>query len=111
MAIITGGATVVFQELLDEVATPKFLRALSDAGFVNVLIQCGSYKEKLREKLANLQHEHLIIELEDFVSNMKEVMKDCRGMADGRPGGVVFSHAGKSHPSMVLNHSSGSTST
>lgn len=95
MAIITGGATVVFKELLDEVITPKFIRALCDAGFENVLIQCGSYKDELHDKLVNVQHEHLDIELEGFISNMKEVMKKCRGLAGIRPGGVVFSHAGE----------------
>lgn len=95
MAIVTGGATVVFKELLDEVVTPKFIRALCDAGFENVLIQCGNYKDELHKKLVNIQHEHLTIELEGFVSNMKEVMKGCRGLAGVRPGGVVFSHAGQ----------------
>lgn len=94
MAIVTGGATVVFKELLDEVVTPDFIRALLDAGFENVLIQCGSYKEELHKKLVDIQHEHLNIELEGFIHNMKEVMKECRGLAGIRPGGVVFSHAG-----------------
>lgn len=111
-AIITGGATVVFKELLDEVVAPRFLRTLSGAGFENVLIQCGSYMSEIHDKLANIQHDNLHIELKGFISNMKEQMRMCRGLAGVRPGGVVFSHAGKlvpmgSSPSdlLTLSHS------
>ncbi|CAN8105753.1 unnamed protein product [Discula destructiva] len=93
-AIITGGATVVFKELLDEAVTPKFLSALSAAGFETVYIQCGTYVDEINEKLEDIQHLSLHIKVEPFMSDMKEKMKMCRGLRGGRPGGVVISHAG-----------------
>lgn len=97
MAIITGGATIVFQELLDEVVSAKFFRALVDNGFETVLIQTGAYEKEVNRLLADLQPLALKIEVVPFLPNMKDHMELCRGLIGGRPAGVVISHAGELH--------------
>lgn len=94
-AIVTGGATVVFKELLDEVVTAEFFNALFDAGFERVYIQSGAAADEIRERVANIQHKLVSVQVTGFMAEMKETMKECRGLRDGRPAGVVISHAGE----------------
>lgn len=85
----------MFKELLKEVVTPEFFRALADAGVEKVYIQSGPDAEEVQAKVDAIQHEHLSVHVEGFMKAMKETMKECRGLRGGRPAGVVISHAGK----------------
>ncbi|KAF3760819.1 family 1 glycosyltransferase [Cryphonectria parasitica EP155] len=94
VALVTGGATVVFKELIDETLAADFLNALQRSGFSTLLLQCGTYHGEVLQKLVNTKHENLTINAFDFDSNLKEQMKKCRGEANVQPAGIVISHAG-----------------
>lgn len=94
-ALVTGGATVVFKELLDEVVTPDFLTTLCKFGFTSVVIQCGVDHERIQQNIAQMGDVNMNIETFAFSSDLKIQMKRCRGEVGVRPAGVVISHAGK----------------
>ncbi|PSR99022.1 hypothetical protein BD289DRAFT_67153 [Coniella lustricola] len=94
VALVTGGATVVFRELVDETLMPKFLTALQDHGFSTLLLQCGVYHDQVLAKLASREPDNLTIEVFDFDPDLKGRMRICRGEANLQPAGVVISHAG-----------------
>lgn len=99
VALVTGGATVVFRELLDEVLQPEFLAALKKHGFRKLLVQSGLYHETVLEKLRAIgRPEKLDVEVESFPfdTDLKSRMRTLRGQAGGQPAGVVISHAGES---------------
>lgn len=95
VALVTGGATVVFKELIDETLTVKFFDTLLLNGFSVLLLQCGSYHDQVMDKLPDLKKDHLFVDAFDFKSNLKEKMIKCRGEAGVQPAGVVISHAGE----------------
>lgn len=95
VALVTGGATVVFKELIDETLTPQFFQALQENGFSTLLLQCGVYHDEVMAKLSRGKPDDLAIEVFDFDSDLKGRMRMCRGEAGVHPAGVVISHAGR----------------
>lgn len=104
VALVTGGATVVFKELIDETLEPSFLAALKIHGFQKLLVQSGQYHETVLEKLHALDQvvtRGLDVESFPFDSDLKGKMKMLRGHAAGQSAGIVISHAGEFHPLTV----------
>lgn len=113
VALVTGGATVVFKELIDEALQPSFLAALKRHGFQKLLVQSGQYHETVIEKLHTLDQnimKGIDIESFPFDSDLKGRMKTLRGRAAGQSAGVVISHAGELHPVVALSNLSYSVS-
>lgn len=97
VALVTGGATVVFKELIDETLQATFLAVLKRHGFKKLLVQSGQYHETVLEKLRALNQKSPIeIESFPFDSDLKGRMKTIRGHAGGQSAGIVISHAGES---------------
>lgn len=106
VALVTGGSIVTFKELIDEVLTPGFIAALADHGFTALVLQCGDYVDEVDKKVTQLRARRRGLEIRTFAwdANLLETMKLCRGEAGGRRAGVVISHAGESHPSVLPPH-------
>lgn len=102
VALVTGGATVVFQELIDEALQPDFLAALQRNGFKKLVIQSGPYHKTVLEKLRALHDAQaakeggIDVESFPFDADLKGRMKTIRGQAGRQSAGVVISHAGES---------------
>lgn len=96
VALVTGGATVVFKELLDETLSLQFLKTLRAHGFSKVVVQCGSLYAEISKKINVIETDAgLTIEAFAFSHDLQELMKLCRGEPGVRLGGVVISHAGE----------------
>lgn len=69
--LFTTGATVTFEALVDHVATPSFLRTLSDLGFRRVVIQYGNQIENgthLSKKFfSDALDKHNVVDSLDFL--------------------------------------------
>lgn len=98
--IVTGGATVAFRELSDEVLKPDFLKALANNGFTHLDVQCGKYFDELKEKLTSIDTFDIRVTCFPFDKNLKSRFAALRGgLRDGGkervPSGCVISHAGE----------------
>lgn len=69
--LITTGATVTFEALVDYVVSPSFLRSLSDLGFRRVAIQYGNQIENGRnlskQFFSDALDNHNVVDLLDFL--------------------------------------------
>lgn len=93
--LVTGGATVVFKELLHEVCTPDFAAALKAHGFTDIDIQCGNELESFKFDLLDNKC-GLGVTTFGYSDNLKcEMWRLCRGEAGTKPAGVVIGHAGE----------------
>ena len=92
------GATAGFRNLLDEVSTPGFLRALAEQGYSRLDVQCGPDLAHFRARVAALAEEDRRgIEVSAFslVDDITPFLVACRGEEGVRLAGCVISHAGK----------------
>lgn len=98
---VTIGATAAFDSLITAVFQPKFLRALCDHGYTDLLVQYGKDGKSLFDNFVSqvegIKEYDLVYHGFDF--NRQGLAKEMR-LAKGGNGvaeGVVISHAGMAH--------------
>ncbi|KAH7326028.1 glycosyltransferase family 28 C-terminal domain-containing protein [Stachybotrys elegans] len=96
--LITVGATVGFQSLIETALNPDFWRFLSARGFTKLRIQCGPDAQWAEDMLATTKEKVPSgIEIKIFATRknlMKEEMTLCKPVEGRRSQGLVISHAG-----------------
>jgi len=95
---VTVGATAGFRDLLDEVSTPGFLRALAEQGYGRLDVQCGPDLAHFRARVAALadkDRQGIEVSAFDLVDDITPFLVACRGEEGVRLAGCVISHAGK----------------
>jgi beta-1,4-N-acetylglucosaminyltransferase len=95
--LVTGGATVPFVGLLEEVTDVEFLQALRTHGFTHVYLQCGPAHDQIEARLkSDGRGSGLEIETFAFCRDLKSLFKEhCRGEKGVQPAGVIMGHAGQ----------------
>jgi len=98
---VTVGATAGFRPLLEEVASPAFLKALAEMGFTALTVQCGPDLAWFEAKVAGLgpgELHGIEVAAFDLTNNMQQYMVACRSERGVRLPGCIISHAGRPIP-------------
>lgn len=97
--LVTGGATVPFEELLLEATTPAFFAALRAHGFTHVHLQCHNFLASVQERLDDMAAQDrasLEVNIFDIDLELKQTMQRvCRPEDGVHLAGFVLGHAGE----------------
>lgn len=101
LCFVTIGATASFDPLLSACLEPRFLSALTAAGYTDLLIQYGNEGRSIFECFKASQHaqdeKHRRLNIDGFGFNNKGLGQEMRAAkgAEGGVEGAVISHAGR----------------
>ncbi|KAI0472599.1 glycosyltransferase family 28 C-terminal domain-containing protein [Xylariaceae sp. FL0804] len=102
-ALVTIGATAGFRELLDEVASAAFRRALADRGYTDLLVQCGPDETYFGAAVAaaattgreqGQEEERLRVDAFAYTDDMEACMRRTARSGSVADCGVIICHAG-----------------